>query len=149
MLSIFTFYLTTRGGLSKRSSSGAASSGAVNRRESPPPPNNIAADMKRFRMATMTPASFVPQRHVCICVGRPIVVPCFSLPRFLEQEENVRNVESLSFVKAMKNLGPLSDSVSLCSSQMLRVRLVFPFVAGIFQICGCTPWDPSCLFADM
>ena len=43
--------------------------------ESLPPP--VAEDMRRFRFVTMTPACFVPQRHLFMCAGRPIVVPCF------------------------------------------------------------------------
>ena len=33
-------------------------------------------DMRHFRMLTMTPASFVPQKHLFMCIGRPMVVPC-------------------------------------------------------------------------
>ena len=40
-------------------------------------PPSVAADMRRFRHLTMTPASFVPQRHLFMCAGRPMVVPCF------------------------------------------------------------------------
>ena len=40
--------------------------------ESLPPP--VAEDTRRFRHVTMTPASFVPQRHLFMCAGRPMVV---------------------------------------------------------------------------
>ena len=38
---------------------------------------SVHEDMRDFRYRTMTPASFVPQRHLFICAGRPMVVPCF------------------------------------------------------------------------
>ena len=34
-------------------------------------------DMRNFRMLSMSPASFVPQRHLFMCIGRPMVVQCF------------------------------------------------------------------------
>ena len=43
--------------------------------ESLPPP--LSEDMRTFRHVTMTPASFMPQRHLFMCAGRPMVVPCF------------------------------------------------------------------------
>ena len=35
---------------------------------------SLEEDMKRFRHASMTPASFAPARHLYMCCGRPIVV---------------------------------------------------------------------------
>ena len=60
------------------SSSGATSSGSAFH-ESLPPPMRPDEDMKMFRHASMTPASFFPQRHVYMCCGRPMVVPCWML----------------------------------------------------------------------
>ena len=34
-------------------------------------------DMRNFRMLSMTPASFVPQKHLFMCIGRPMVVASF------------------------------------------------------------------------
>ena len=39
-------------------------------------PPTIAEDMRKFRYASMTPASFQAARHLFMCVGRPFVVPC-------------------------------------------------------------------------
>ena len=49
--------------------------------ESLPPRVRREEDMTPFRHASMTPASFAPQRHVYMCCGRPMVVRClmFSL----------------------------------------------------------------------
>ena len=56
-------------------SSGSALQSTLLSQESLPPP--VAEDMRRFRHVTMTPASFIPQRHLFMCAGRPMVVPCF------------------------------------------------------------------------
>ena len=55
------------------SSEPAESSGSAVQSGAP----SVHEDMRDFRYRTMTPASFVPQRHLFICAGRPIVVPCF------------------------------------------------------------------------
>ena len=39
-------------------------------------PATVAEDMRKFRYASMTPASFQAARHLFMCVGRPFVVPC-------------------------------------------------------------------------
>ena len=54
------------------SSSAAGASAASRLQESLPPPRE--ADMKTFRHAAMTPASFAPARHNYMCCGRPMVV---------------------------------------------------------------------------
>lgn len=51
---------------------GASSSSGLH--ESLPPPVDWHEDMKRFRHASMTPASFAPTRHLYMCCGRPMVV---------------------------------------------------------------------------
>ena len=56
-------------------SSGSGLQTTLLSQESLPPP--VAEDMRRFRHVTMTPASFIPQRHLFMCAGRPMVVPCF------------------------------------------------------------------------
>lgn len=56
-------------------SSGSGLQSTLLSQESVPPP--VAEDMRRFRHVTMTPASFIPQRHLFMCAGRPMVVPCF------------------------------------------------------------------------
>ena len=58
----------------------AASSGTGQPTELPssaslPPP--VSEDMRNFRYASMTPASFQPTRHLFMCAGRPMVVACF------------------------------------------------------------------------
>ena len=40
-----------------------------------PPP--VSEDMRKFRYASLTPASFAPTRHLFMCAGRPMVVACF------------------------------------------------------------------------
>ena len=40
-------------------------------------PPQVLDDMAKFRHASMTPASFMPQRHLFMCIGRPMVVACF------------------------------------------------------------------------
>ena len=55
-------------------SSGSASQETFSQESEEP---NVHEDMRNFRFATMTPASFLPQRHLYMCAGRPIVVPCF------------------------------------------------------------------------
>ena len=40
-----------------------------------PPP--VSEDMRKFRYVSLTPASFSPTRHLFMCAGRPMVVPCF------------------------------------------------------------------------
>ena len=42
-----------------------------------PPPVSVSEDMEAFRYVSLTPASFLPTRHLFMCAGRPIVVPCF------------------------------------------------------------------------
>ena len=56
-------------------SSGSGLQTTLLSQESLPPP--VAEDVRRFRHVTMTPASFIPQRHLFMCAGRPMVVPCF------------------------------------------------------------------------
>ena len=56
-------------------SSGSGLQNTLNSQESIAP--TVVEDMRHFRHMTMTPASFVPQRHLYMCAGRPIVVPCF------------------------------------------------------------------------
>ena len=56
------------------SSSAAGASAASRLQESLPPPRE--ADVKTFRHAAMTPASFAPARHIYMCCGRPMVVRC-------------------------------------------------------------------------
>ena len=40
-----------------------------------PPP--VSEDMRKFRYASLTPASFAPTRHLFMRAGRPMVVACF------------------------------------------------------------------------
>ena len=40
-------------------------------------PPQVSEDMAKFRYASMTPASFMPTRHLFMCAGRPMVVACF------------------------------------------------------------------------
>ena len=40
----------------------------------PYPKRNHGDDMIALRAATMTPASFMPQRHITMALGRPVVV---------------------------------------------------------------------------
>ena len=40
-------------------------------------PPQVSDDMAKFRYASMTPASFMPTRHLFMCAGRPMVVACF------------------------------------------------------------------------
>ena len=62
------------------SSAAAASSAAGQATELPSPvslPPPVSEDMAKFRYVSLTPASFLPSRHLFMCAGRPIVVPCF------------------------------------------------------------------------
>ena len=58
----------------------AASSGTGQPTELPSSsslPPSVSEDMRNFRYASMTPASFQPTRHLYMCAGRPMVVACF------------------------------------------------------------------------
>ena len=55
----------------------SASGSASQVRSSVSLPPQVSEDMAKFRYATMTPASFMPTRHLFMCAGRPMVVACF------------------------------------------------------------------------
>ena len=62
------------------SSAAPASSASGQATELPSPvrlPPQVSEDMRKFRYVSQTPASFSPTRHLFMCAGRPIVVPCF------------------------------------------------------------------------
>ena len=58
----------------------AAASASGQPSESLPPPiseDRLSEDMRNFRYASMTPASFAPTKHLFMCCGRPMVVASF------------------------------------------------------------------------
>ena len=61
----------------------AASGSASGATAAQPPTKSQDADMAEFRHASMTPACFAPQRHLFLCVGRPIVVAWLMLNPFV------------------------------------------------------------------
>ena len=65
---------------SPSASATAASASSGQRRALPSSaslPPRVSEDMEKFRHMTLTPASFVPQRHLFMCAGRPMVVALF------------------------------------------------------------------------
>ena len=54
----------------------AAASGEPTASGSADEPPSVPEDMHKFRYASMTPASFQVSRHLYMCSGRPMVVPC-------------------------------------------------------------------------
>ena len=63
------------------SSSAAASSAAATGEPTASGPEGlpprVAEDMKNFKYVSLTPAAFLPTRHLFMCAGRPMVAPCF------------------------------------------------------------------------
>ena len=63
----------------QRAAAAAASSSSDVPPRRRPKPESLPpqTDMRNCRMLSMTPASFVPQKHLFMGIGRLMVVPCF------------------------------------------------------------------------
>ena len=89
-----------------------------------PPPSNTspAEDMKKFRYASLTPAAFLPTRHLFMCAGRPMVVGSFmyspTTPSFLKEapQHNPMVWDCTGALSMQMLFGPMHHSKPLPNS---------------------------------
>ena len=88
----------------------------------PPPTTSIAEDMKKFRYASLTPAAFLPTRHLFMCAGRPMVVGSFmyspTTPSFLKEapQHNPMVWDCTGALSMQMLFGPMHHSKPLPNS---------------------------------
>ena len=125
---------------SSAAASSAAASGQATGSPSPvslPPP--VHDDMKNFKYVSLTPAAFTPTRHLFMCAGRPMVVPCF-----------VYSPTPPTFVMPSRSHSPCISCCPSCfllpylmSSLSLPPEMTHACVCGHSFACECADPKPS------